>query len=63
MQNISQEQCQINNNENNPINDKYGHCHCIFVIVRTLLDRSVRNIMNDCSSPFSFQDRCVSYPN
>ena len=50
-----------NNNENNSVNDKYRPCHCNFDC--DFFARLISNECNDCSSPFSFQDRDVTYPN
>ena len=52
---------KINNNENNHINEKCSHCHC-----NSDCEDFARQISNeyiDCSSPFSLQDRDVTYPN
>ena len=50
------------NNENNHINDKYRYCHCNCDCED--FARQISNKYNDCSSPFSFQDRGgVVYPN
>ena len=35
------------------------HCNCDF----EHLARQINSKYNDCSSPFSFQDRDVTYPN
>ena len=52
---------KTNNNENNHINDKCRHCHCNCDFED--FARQLSNKYNDCSSPFSFQDRDVTYTN
>ena len=52
---------KINNNENNSVNDKYRPCHCNFDC--DVFARQISNKCNDCSSPFSFQHRDVTYRN
>ena len=49
------------NTENNPINDKYRHCHCTCDC--EVFARQISNEYNDCSGPFCFQDRGITYPN
>ena len=48
-------------NENNPINDKCRPCHCTCDCEG--FARQISNKYDDCSSPFSFQDRDVTQPN
>ena len=52
---------KINNNENNHINKKCSHYHCNSDCED--FARQISNEYNDCSSPFSLQDRDVTYPN
>ena len=52
---------KIDNNENNPINDKCRHYHCNCDCED--FARQISNECNDCSSPFSSQDRGVTHPN
>ena len=46
---------KINHNENNPMNHTCRNCHCNCDCKH--LARQISNKYNDCSSPFSFQDR------